>query len=197
MAISVLLWDFGDTLADERWMRRAPAGCPAWEASWVAVMADLADGWDTGEVTSAEVFAAMAERTGMSRREVADHARECCRRIELRRAAWRYARERRRPQALVTVNPDLFLDHVVPLHVLTEVFDVIVVSAAERSADKVALCETALHRLGFRGDRSEALLVDNRADLVQAWEATGGTGYLVRNDDELGRDLPRLLGERR
>ncbi len=27
MSISVLLWDFGDTLVDERWMRRAPSGC--------------------------------------------------------------------------------------------------------------------------------------------------------------------------
>jgi hypothetical protein len=74
------------------------------------------------------------------------------------------------------------------------VFDVIVVSATERSADKVTLCETALDRLEFRGDRSEALLIDNRADLVRAWEETGGAGYWFRSDDEFERDFPTLLG---
>ena len=28
MGPAVLLWDFGDTLVDERWMLRAPATCP-------------------------------------------------------------------------------------------------------------------------------------------------------------------------
>jgi hypothetical protein len=33
MAPAVLLWDFGDTLVDERWMVRAPATCPTWPAA--------------------------------------------------------------------------------------------------------------------------------------------------------------------
>ncbi len=39
----MLLWDFGQTLVDERWMRRSPIGCATWESSWADVMADLAD----------------------------------------------------------------------------------------------------------------------------------------------------------
>ena len=55
MTYAVLLWDFGDTLVDERWMRRAPAGVPAWEAAWTSVMDDLADDWNVGAVDSATV----------------------------------------------------------------------------------------------------------------------------------------------
>jgi hypothetical protein len=40
--VDVLLWDFGDTLVDERWMRRSPADRPEWAAGWAEVMADLA-----------------------------------------------------------------------------------------------------------------------------------------------------------
>ena len=70
MSISVLLWDFGDTLVDESWIRRAPIGCATWESSWADVMADLADDWDVGVVTSAIVFQALASRTGMSAEDV-------------------------------------------------------------------------------------------------------------------------------
>jgi hypothetical protein len=54
--------------------------------------------------------------------------------------------------------------------------------------------EIALDRLDFRGERSEALLIDNRADRVRAWEATGGAGYWFRTDDEFSREFPALLG---
>src|SRR5262249_7992874 len=42
---AVLLWDFGDTLADETWMRRAPIGCPDWPNAWTEVMREHADRW--------------------------------------------------------------------------------------------------------------------------------------------------------
>jgi FMN phosphatase YigB (HAD superfamily) len=195
MSISVLLWDFGDTLVEERWMRLAPIGCATWESSWVDVMAELADAWNVGVVTSAIVFQALASHTGMSAEDVEAHARDCCRQIEFHPLAWRYAQKRCRPQALVTVNPDLFLDYVIPLYGLTAVFDEIIVSATEHCANKVEMCKEALARLGFAGDRSEALLIDNRADLVRAWEETGGAGYWFRVDEEFGRDLPVLLDE--
>lgn len=72
-------------------MRRAPAGCVSWEGSWADVMTDLADDWDVGAVTSAVVFQALAERTGMSVEDVEAHARECCRQVEFHPWAWRYA----------------------------------------------------------------------------------------------------------
>jgi hypothetical protein len=191
----VLLWDFGDTLVNERWMCRCPEGRPGWEDAWFEVMAELADDWNVGAARSPEIFAALADRTGMTLQDVEAHARDCCQRIVFNTSAWRVARERRLPQALVTVNPDLFADYVVPGYALDEVFDVIVVSCAESTADKSALCRVALDRLGFRGDCSSALLIDNRRDLVDAWQNVGGAGYWFESDARFARDVASLLAE--
>ena len=48
--------------------------------------------------------------------------------------------------------------------------------------------EIALDRLGYRGERRDAVLIDNRLDLVRAWEQKGGTGYWFRNDEQFVRD---------
>jgi FMN phosphatase YigB (HAD superfamily) len=190
---SVVLWDFGDTLVDERWMRRPHESCPTWEAVWVEVMDELADEWNVGAVGAEEVFAALAEATGMSRLQVEAHVRACCAQLSFHPNAWTVAAQRRWPQAIVTVNPDLFADFIVPMHGLREVFDEIVMSFAERTDDKVWLCEIALERLGYGGDRERVLLVDNRLDLVEAWRRSGGSGYWFRNDDQFGGDAAALF----
>lgn len=123
------------------------------------------------------------------------HARDCCRNLVFHEEAWRVATERRLPQALVTVNPDLFADYVIPAHDLAAVFDVIVMSFAERTTDKSALCDIALDRLGFCGDRTDSLLIDNRLDLVEAWRNIGGAGYWFQSDEQFKGDLTLLLGE--
>jgi hypothetical protein len=41
VSVAVLLWDFGDTLVDERWMRRAPAEFPDWPNAWNKVIGNL------------------------------------------------------------------------------------------------------------------------------------------------------------
>ncbi len=194
MTPAVLLWDFGDTLVDERWMLRPPEDCPAWPTAWAEVMGRHAGEWDVGAVTWAEVTGALAERTGLTVEAVAAHARRCCGDLSFNPSAWRVAKERRLPQAIVTVNPDLFSDHVVPVHDLGRVFDVIVASWTEGTTDKPELCDIALRRLGLGGARSEALLIDNRAELVEAWRARGGAGYWFQGDGQFERDLPALLG---
>ena len=194
MAPAVLLWDFGDTLVDERWMLRAPATCPTWPNVWSEIMSTRADGWNVGAFRSPEIFAALAARTGMAVEDVEAHARDCCRLLAFNETAWRVATERSLCQALVTVNPDLFCEHVVPAHCLRAVFDVIVTSSAEQTADKPTLCEIALDRLRFDGDRSDALLIDNRLDLIEGWRNVGGAGYWFQSDERFKHDLPRLLG---
>jgi hypothetical protein len=190
---AVLLWDFGDTLCDETWMRRAPDSKPTWTAAWRDVMDAVADDWDTGRIDERAVFAAMAERTGMTTDAVARHAAECCGSLVLHPVAWRVATERRRPQALVTVNPDLFVLRIVPEYRLESIFDEVVVSSVEQTTDKVQLCEIALARLGYTGDRRGALLIDNREDLVGAWRANGGSAYLYRDDASFQTDVDELL----
>jgi hypothetical protein len=190
---AALLWDFGDTLVDERWMRRPPPDFPTWDAAWSDVMADRADDWNVGRIGAAEIFEELAQRTGMSADAVRSHAAHCCDRLVFNETAWRVACERRLPQALVTVNPDLFGEFVVPAHRLHDVFDVIVMSFAESTDEKSALCDIALDRLGLAGPRSDALLIDNRLDLVEGWRNVGGTGYWFRSDARFRADLPSLL----
>jgi hypothetical protein len=62
----MLLWDFGDTLVDERWMRRAPAEFPDWADAWNTVMETCADDWNIGRACERDVFAEMSRRTGLS-----------------------------------------------------------------------------------------------------------------------------------
>lgn len=189
-----MLWDFGDTLVDERWMRRPPAACPHdWVDVWTTVMAQHADGWNDGSVSDAAIWAALAERAGMTAADVERHALECCTSIERHPTAWRVAAERRRPQALVTVNPDLFGRWIGPRYELTDMFDTIVISAVEGTTDKTELCVLALERLGYDGPRAAALLIDNRRDLVDAWVSSGGAAYHFRGDEQLATDVPRLL----
>jgi hypothetical protein len=190
---AVVLWDFGDTLVDERWMRRAPAACPDWVDAWTAVMDELADGWNDGTLRDAAIWAALAERTGMTPREVEQHAYRCCTSIDLHPVTWRVAGERRRPQALVTVNPDLFGPWILPHYGVASMFDTIVISAVEGITDKTELAVIALDRLGYDGPRAAALLIDNRLDLVDAWMSAGGAAYHFRGDEQFARDVDALL----
>jgi hypothetical protein len=183
VAFSALLWDFGDTLVDERWMHWAPVGFPQWSTAWVELMGLLATPWNVGRIREQDVFDAMAERTGMDAVSVERHAEQCCRSLVFNPATWRLARLHHFPQALVTVNPDLFLQRIVPRYRLGDIFDVIVVSCEEATEDKVVLCERALERLSFRGRRRDALLIDNREDVVNAWHTGGGTGHCYRGDE--------------
>jgi FMN phosphatase YigB (HAD superfamily) len=194
MPPAVVLWDFGDTLVDERWMLRAPELYPAWPTVWVEVMSAYAEDWDAGRVNEGDIVAALAARTGMRLDEVEQHVANCCRSVLCNPVAWRVAAERRLPQALVTVNPDLFVNRVMPAYGLDAVFDAIAVSCMEGTTDKVRLCEIALRRLGFDGDRRDVLLIDNRRDLVDAWRNTGGIGYWYRDDTAFDADLPGLFG---
>jgi FMN phosphatase YigB (HAD superfamily) len=192
--VAVLLWDFGDTLVDERWMRQAPAECPDWSNTWNEAMETCADDWNIGRASERDVFAEMSRRTGLSIDFVERHAEACCRSITFHPFTWRVATERRLPQALVTVNPDLFLERVVRRYGLGDHFDTVAVSCSEGSDDKTTLCEVALDRLGFGGGRRDALPIDNRRDLAEGWRRSGGSAYVYRGDEAFEADLPTLLG---
>src|SRR5260370_37299733 len=97
MMPELLLWDFGDTLVDERWMRRCPEAWPGWEDAWAAVMAESADDWNVGAVRAQEIFAALSRRTGMTLQDVEAHARDCCQRIVFNAAARVVGIQGRRP----------------------------------------------------------------------------------------------------
>ncbi len=190
----VLLWDFGDTLVDERWMLHAPAEVPAWPEIWTEVVGELAHDWNTGRIREADVLREVGLRCGVQPRSLERHVAACCGSIRFHPAAWRAATERRRPQAIVTVNPDLFVERVAKPYGLDAHFDTIVVSCVEGTDDKSKLCRIALGRLGFTGPLSKALLIDNRRDLTDAWSLLGGASYHFRDDTSFEADWPGILG---
>jgi FMN phosphatase YigB (HAD superfamily) len=193
MTIAAVLWDFGDTLVDERWMLQPPPDFAEWPRVWAEVVTERAHDWNTGRLTEADIFSELATRTGMAVPAIERHVAACCRSIRFHIAAWRAATERRLPQALVTVNPDLFVERVATPYRLGDHFDAVVVSCIEGADDKSELCRIALDRLGFTGPRSEALLIDNRCDLTEAWARDGGAAYEFRGDDAFSIDWPGIL----
>jgi phosphoglycolate phosphatase-like HAD superfamily hydrolase len=184
--VRYVLWDFGDTLVDERWMWACPEGVPDWRDSWHALVDDLAGPWNRGELTFEEFAMRLAADVGMGFDDACAHMRRCCRAIRFFDHAWAKARSHDMPQAIVTVNPDLFTRFIVPNYDLDTVFDTIVTSWQEGTEDKARLCEIALHRLGG-ADPAEALLIDNIEANVDAWRARGGQAYLFVGDDEFAR----------
>lgn len=190
MALRCVLWDFGDTLADERWMAQAPPGVPQWTEVWARVAGDeLADRWNRGEVALAEVVAAVSALLPMDEEAVRSHVRWCCSNLRLFELPLRLVRRSRLPQALVTVNPDGFSDLVLPHYGLRGIFGTIVTSWEERTLDKAELAEVARRRLGADIPRAEALLIDNKPECVEAWRRRGGRAYLFRGERQLERDL--------
>ncbi len=191
--IRYLLWDFGDTLADQRWMWPSPVGLPGWTARFKAFIdSELDEQWLRGETSTEELAAIFAADLETTADALTAHIEQRCRDVQFYEHAWAAARARRRPQAIVTLNPDLFSSLIVPYYSLDAVFDEIVTSWEEATLDKAQLCRIALARLGG-DDPAEALLIDNVEANVDAWRALGGAAYLFRGDAEFLADAPQLL----
>src|SRR6266508_3969053 len=88
---------------------------PSWTVHYGAAVAALQRAWETGELSSRELAAAVASRLGAGNRpeDVSAYMGELCRSVRffpVVNAALRRRRDRGDRQALVTVNPDLFAD---------------------------------------------------------------------------------------
>jgi phosphoglycolate phosphatase-like HAD superfamily hydrolase len=175
-------------------MWSCPEGFPNWTDSWRALDGDFFSRWNRGELTFEEFATRLAADVGIGFDDVCAHMKNCCEAVRFFDHAWATARAHLKPQAIVTVNPDLFTRFVVPNYELDSVFDTIVTSWQEGTEDKAVLCEIALERLGG-GDPAEALLIDNIEANVDAWRARGGQAYRFVGDDEFARSewsLPSL-----
>ena len=100
------------------------------------------------------------------------------------------------PQAIVTINPDIFTRWVVPNYRLNEVFEVILAAWEIRTLNKSDMCEEAIVRLGGTEDVGKVLLVDNLESNVLDWRGRGGSAYHFRGDDIFGHDAKTLFGRR-
>jgi FMN phosphatase YigB (HAD superfamily) len=188
--VDVALVDFGGTMADETFMRRNCARFPSWTTDYVAVVEDLRDGWDTGQVSSRQLATHLAARLDATPDEVHHHMLDLCRSLTFYpaiNAALTQRRARGERQALVTVNPDLF-DTIAHHYSLRERFDVIVTSWEHGTDDKVELCRHALELLGGNHP-GKSVVIDNVREHVDGWVSCGGRGYVFRDDRTFVNDV--------
>jgi phosphoglycolate phosphatase-like HAD superfamily hydrolase len=196
MTTRCILWDFGGTLADQNWMLMPPDEFPDWPKAWREVArGELEEPWCLGKVTCEDIANRIAELLKMPKADTMDHIRRCCSNVRFFDAVMATARDSSLPQAIVTVNPDVFTNYVVPHYQLDELFSVIVASWQEGTTDKAELCARAVKRLGKGFGSGEAFLVDNIEANVRAWEARGGHGYVFVDNNQFAADLQTVLRE--
>lgn len=195
MSIKTILWDFGDTLVEETWMQAPLEGYPAWPETWQRNMygGSLGDDWNLGRIDMVAVSEALGQEIGAPGTLVLEHMLKACRNITFFDTVMTFARECSLPQAIVTVNPDIFSYVIAPHYQLTETFPVLVTSWEEVSLCKADLCDAALPRLGGTVSRSDALLIDNKAENTDEWTAAGGRSYLFTTESRFNEDSSALI----
>jgi FMN phosphatase YigB (HAD superfamily) len=198
MTIQVILWDFGDTLADETWMLASLPGAPDWPAAYGRVLGggDLADRWNLGLATAATVAGELAAGIGVSRERVLVHMRQCCGDVAFYPDVMKLVAELNLPQAIVTINSDIFSEVVVPTYRLDDQFETIVTSWEEATLSKADLCDIAMSRLAVTVDRRSSLLIDNKLENVLEWRARGGVAWHFQGFQPLAAHLYRSCGYR-
>ncbi len=181
-----VLWDFGGTLCDERFIWNSG---PEWMEVYQTFEDGLGAAWSLGEIDTQAFATELSKRMAMSADAIITHMTERCRHIEFFPQTYEFFKAHDLPQAIVTVNPDLFTDVIEPICGFDSTCDVIVTSWQERTIDKAILCEIAVQRLGLSCANRQALLIDNKQENIDAWASRDGAVYLFTTDDQFGRDL--------
>ncbi|MCZ6616502.1 MAG: hypothetical protein O7E57_00100 [Gammaproteobacteria bacterium] len=183
--ISCLLWDFGDTLCDERFIW---SGSPEWMEIYNTFEGDgLGAAWCLGELNTREFAAELSKHLGRSEESIVAHMTERCNHISFFQQTYEFFKARHLPQAIVTVNPDLFSDVVVPICGFAANCEVIVTSWEEGTIDKNILNRLAIERMGLSCTNEEAILIDNKRANIDRWVAIGGSGYCYSDDESFAR----------
>ncbi len=190
--LQCVLWDFGNTLAKEA-LWHASRELPDWPGAFEAVFARHGNEWNLGEITDDEFARLMAERLDVPSSAVRRDLEQRCASISFFDESLRVVEACPLPQAVVTVNPRLFSEFIVPKYSVFERFEVVVTSWEERVLDKAELCAVALSRLQVAIAPSATLLIDNMSDNVKRWEQRGGQGYWFRGPEVLKGDLSGAL----
>jgi FMN phosphatase YigB (HAD superfamily) len=185
MRIECLLWDFGNTLCDELSLWRAT---PEWMEVYRSFDDGLGAAWSLGDLDTVGFAAALAERMPLTEAEILAHLSRTDL-FEFFPFTYAFFRDHHLPQAIVTVNPALFSEVIVPGCGLDEVTDAVVVSAEEGTIDKGELCHRALQRMNLCCDPSRALLIDDKQSNLDGWARRGGVGYLYTTDSTFRQDV--------
>ncbi len=183
-----ILWDFGDTLVDEAWMQKPNARIPGWIEAWRSfIESDRMLDWHVDGITTQGAAEYLADILSVAPELIVDHMTLCCQDIDRFEAVWEVVEHTPLPQAIVTINPRIFTDVIVPAYELDRKFRLIIASWEERIADKADLCERAAARLGVKNEN--AFLIDNIKENVNGWKQRGGSGYHFSGEGQFVADL--------
>ena len=193
MSIEIILWDFGDTLVDQRWMLKELPGFSGWpklfrDEIWEG---ELGNQWSRGNINGLQVARQLATSLSAGAELAMQHMPQCSRNIDFFPVLHQFSLAQEMPQAIVTVNPDIFTDVIVPHYELTKLFDPIVASWQERELNKADLCDITLERLSIK--QSSALLIDNMKVNTDEWVERGGKGYWYRGESSFINDITVIL----
>ena len=197
--VELICWDFGNTLADERWLRHPHPDVPDWEDVFDREMGKnerLDEDWNLGLASVEDLAGHLASAfDDLDETAIIQHLEEASRRVVFfpeARASLEAAKGRVM-QAIVTVNPDIFTNVVVPSFNLNEFVDATVASWQMGSRSKVVLAQEARRALGFDPvDLSRTLLIDNKEANIEEFANAGGQVYLFTGDQDFAKD--RSLG---
>ena len=183
--VECLLWDFGDTLCDEKFIWSSG---PEWMEVYETFDDDgVGSKWCLGEIDTLQFAEELAGRMNRSVDSIVEHMTKRCGSIQFFEKTYAFFKERHLPQAIVTVNPDLFSNVIVPICGFEEDCDVIVTSWEEGTEDKRILNKLAIERLALGCDNAAALLIDNKKKNVDDWKSEGGAGYWFKGDQAFAR----------
>jgi hypothetical protein len=170
-------------------------GTPDWPKLYRERVGSAALGlhWNTGAISTREVATELAGALGVEVDAVIAHMEACSRRVRFFSKVMAFIEECAAPQAIVTVNPDIFTNVVVPEYQLDRRVDLIVTSWQQGTEEKSALCGCAIDQLGIAVSLAECLLVDNRADNVLAWQSKGGAAYHFRGENAFCEEFATVI----
>lgn len=187
--VECLLWDFGDTLCDERFIWSSG---PEWMEIYETFDDDgLGAAWSLGEINTAEFANALSARLDRSSESIIAFMTERCNHIRFFEQTYAFFQARHLPQAIVTVNPDLFSEIIVPVCGFEADCNAIVTSWEERTIDKRVLNRIAIERLELDCGNNAALLIDNKLSNIDDWIGSGGAGYHYTSDEAFTRDVAK------
>ena len=105
--------DFGDTLCDERFIWSSG---PEWMEVYETFDYDgIGAQWCLGEIDTPQFPEVLSESMNWSAESIAAHMNKCCERIQFFDQTSEFFKSRHLPQAIVTVNPGIFSDVIVPI----------------------------------------------------------------------------------
>jgi FMN phosphatase YigB (HAD superfamily) len=136
---SAVLFDFGNTLADEFYFEQAPSKSKNWRESFFDLQYSepgrsiYLEPWLLGTLHATDIAKYISARTSMDSIAALEAMKENCRNLFFYEESLRLARSLKQKTrlAIVTVNTDLFDEVIVPHYSLNDIFELVVNSSNE------------------------------------------------------------------